>query len=602
MDLDFSWNLVIDTNSLNNRGSVGRNFNLQVLRGTSVVVDKFLFTLGGAGSSYTYQGTFGDIASVESAYPGSWDTLGYWVIIDNIVWVVTYNGHGGYWRNTGQSAFEFFRETYKGSLQISLLNGDKVRIVCKQDTGKRKSVFTLYTQSLIFSWKSRGVLCDIPSFKPKTLAETLIKKMAGDDLRVEVSITDFDLRLANTVLMAAENVRGIDGAKLYSSFNEFTDWMSAVFGYVYEIGELQHTPYDKIVNIGECFYTQKSFVSSMYEGEVDMARVVYMESRGMFFYNAPDGNYYIAWDGYLDYVSSSSRPKPGILYNFSNIGLCVFDFNDDGSLASNTPVASGLTTDNALLDWQPVKFLHRSELFSGVVSKDIGNVLDLSYTVTSSSIYSTIEAGYEEKDYDSINGRDEFNFTNVYSTGCTATDKKLSLISKYRADCYGLEFAAQKRGEDTTDSTSDNDVFFVYCSVSGTDYSPARSCSIENALSDTVFNGEFSPMACVRANAGYIGMQEADMQLAFASSTGNSSIVIDGESISSDITLGEPLMTCGVIEFTTDDQEVTANLNNAVRLKSNGIEYVGYISDLDLKYARPEPASYKLLVKSISLS
>lgn len=58
-----------------------------------------------------------------------------------------------------------------------------------------------------------------------------------------------------------------------------------------------------------------------------------------------------------------------------------------------------------------------------------------------------------------MNGRDEFRFTTEYTTGIDITDNVLELISPYRADVYGIEFLSQKRGQDTTDSESDNDVF-----------------------------------------------------------------------------------------------------------------------------------------------
>ena len=64
-----------------------------------------------------------------------------------------------------------------------------------------------------------------------------------------------------------------------------------------------------------------------------------------------------------------------------------------------------------------------------------------------------------------MNGRDEFRFTTEYTTGIDITDNVLELISPYRADVYGIEFLSQKRGQDTTDSESDNDVFFVCAST-----------------------------------------------------------------------------------------------------------------------------------------
>ena len=55
------------------------------------------------------------------------------------------------------------------------------------------------------------------------------------------------------------------------------------------------------------------------------------------------------------------------------------------------------------------------------------NGLDLS--INESLIYSGVDVGYDKKDYDEINGRDEFHFTNSFSTGLSINDNVLKLIS-----------------------------------------------------------------------------------------------------------------------------------------------------------------------------
>ncbi len=44
--------------------------------------------------------------------------------------------------------------------------------------------------------------------------------------------SEFDARLNKTYLLAAESVRAIADAKIYTTFNDFCDWMETVFGYV----------------------------------------------------------------------------------------------------------------------------------------------------------------------------------------------------------------------------------------------------------------------------------------------------------------------------------------------------------------------------------
>ena len=85
----------------------------------------------------------------------------------------------------------------------------------------------------------------------------------------------------------------------------------------------------------------------------------------------------------------------------------------------------------------------------------------MTHTIDSSVVYSGVEVGYDKQEYDEINGRDEFHFTNSFSTGIKATDNVLKLISPYRADPYGIEFLVTERNEETKDTDSDNDVFIV---------------------------------------------------------------------------------------------------------------------------------------------
>lgn len=277
--------------------------------------------------------------------------------------------------------------------------------------------------------------------------------------------------------------------------------------------------------------------------------------------------------------------------------------SDPNTIVNYNPVEYIGDLENIGNPMQKVYFVHRSEIFNPDANvKHIDHVRDVQYTVESSTIYASVNIGYEKKDYETVNGRDEFNFNNTYTTGCSVTDKKLSLLSKYRADSYGFEFAAQKQGADTTDTTSDNDVFFAYCKKleDGT-IVPDNSIAIENAISDAVFNGVFSPMACVQANAGYIGMQSVNLHLKFASSDGNSEVVVDGVAVSSDLDLSTPLITSGVVEFSTDDVDEPASFNDIVEFESNGVVYRGFVLEAKFRYGKVEAADYKLIVKEIEL-
>lgn len=252
-----------------------------------------------------------------------------------------------------------------------------------------------------------------------------------------------------------------------------------------------------------------------------------------------------------------------------------------------------------------VTFMHRNKLFSSTVVKDLGTEInDYEFSVNDSLIYSSVKVGYDKQDYDSINGRDEFRFTNEFSTGLKLTDNTLSLISPYRADAYGIEFLVQKRGEDTTDNDSDNDVFFVECddSVPVDQPLPLYRPYTENQLSgllspDTMFNLNYSPRFMLEANKKYIGA--CTNLLKFASSDGNSDVSIDGVKETDDFSIPERLFTVSEVEIETSDIGVPNDLVGLISFENKGETITGYIKQLKINIEKEQATSYSLIVKNV---
>lgn len=254
-----------------------------------------------------------------------------------------------------------------------------------------------------------------------------------------------------------------------------------------------------------------------------------------------------------------------------------------------------------------VTFMHRDKLFSSTVVKDLGTEInDYEFSVNDSLIYSSVKVGYDKQDYDSINGRDEFRFTNEFSTGLRLTDNTLSLISPYRADAYGIEFLVQKRGEDTTDNDSDNDVFFVECinnlSTGILDLNrPYSEGQLSGLLSpDTMFNLNYSPRFMLEANKKYIGA--CTNLLKFASSDGNSDVSIDGVKETDDFSIPERLFTVSEVEVETSDIIPPDDLLGLVSLNNRGRTVTGYIKQIKSYIGKAKSSSYTLIVKDINIS
>lgn len=383
---------------------------------------------------------------------------------------------------------------YSEHFDVPLDKGEKLVLMCKLECtliggGSARVYYPMSSDSRVtVSWKNRINPVEMDVIKPDTLLNRLLKSINGekDGLTGVIEGTG-DRRLDNCMLLAAESARKIPGAKIYTSFTKFANWMSYVFGYAYDI--------------------------------------------------------------------------------------------------------SGNT----------VTFRHRSKYFSDDVVKRIDDLSDYEMKVNSALVYSRIRIGFDKQDYDTANGKDEFRFTNEYTTGVVITDNSLEMISPYRADAYGIEFLADKIGEDTTDDKSDTDLFMVgvKSDSSGLKYILNRDYLMGGVLSpDTMFNAMFSPSSMVLANEAYIG-SSVEM-LTFASSDGNSDVGIDGMGESRDIILSKRMFTVAEVEFETSDVELPEDLTGIVELEYQGKVVQGYYQQADYNFTKSQSSKVTLIVKNFN--
>jgi hypothetical protein len=145
----------------------------------------------------------------------------------------------------------------------------------------------------------------------------------------------------------------------------------------------------------------------------------------------------------------------------------------------------------------------------------LGECKGLKISLDNEYSYSSIKIGCPEQEYEDVNGKQEFNNTHVYTTPNTADGKELDLVSVYRFDCYGAEFARiNLDGKTTTDDKSDNDVWVIAINpipiidpVEGEVYELDRSLNpyVTGLLEpETVFNLALSPKQCLLRNGPYI--------------------------------------------------------------------------------------------------
>ena len=409
-----------------------------------------------------------------------------------IIDVCVYNGESLVSKNEYASKQPQMNHYYI-DMGISLNPGDKLVIGAKtqyQYCTVKQYIADVKDQMLTITFEESDIPQIIDVVKPSTLLNKMLVSINdGKEGFVGEIDGDSDVRFPDTMLLAAESIRGIEGAKIYSSYKKFCDWMESVFGFV------------------------------------------------------------------------------------------------------------------PFIDNNKVTFKKRDSLYNSVVQKKIGNNgYEFKVKIDSGNIYSAVKAGYEKQDYDSINGRDEFRFTNEYDTGVTITDNVLELISPYRADAYGIEFLAAKRGEDTTDSDSDKDMFFVAASLSDGKYTLIRNgYTIEGIVSpDTMFNAMFSPRMCIESNKGLIS-SFAD-NLIFASSSGNSEVIINGIAEKTDISFtdSDKMFISSVADVETADGKLPSDIHGLVEIERNGYLYTCFINEAEYKLGLYKGVKYVLQIKKIT--
>lgn len=402
-----------------------------------------------------YPGYFGIVGS--NAYPSD----AYWN--NNVVYM--YQGNGN-WISRGAPADYKTDREMSASATLSSLGTDMYPML------KLTGSMTWFNCTMEMTWNDEpGSPTVIGGIRPLELLQRIVASISSD---ATASIdADSAGLIDKTYIFSAEALRKLPEAKIYSTFQQFADWMEAVFGYTYTI-------------------------------------------------------------------------------------------NGD-----------------------EVRFLHRSEVFDTSSTKVIERVRDVKYSVNDSLIYTEVDAGYSKKEYGEIDGRLEKNFTNYYSTGFNATDKKLSLISKYRADGYGIEFTLRKgeKENETKDNKADEDVFFVCTNI------------LSNVLTYAApYNNAYAPSVCVTKNAGFIAAMGngAAVTLTMTSSDGNNDLV--------DVTInaGTALFTAGVLEFATDDMLLPAEWDGLIQIEHDGYRYIGYISKAEGRLSKLNGMEYELIVKTIT--
>ena len=133
-------------------------------------------------------------------------------------------------------------------------------------------------------------------------------------------------------------------------------------------------------------------------------------------------------------------------------GFKIRKFTDKNITTSLEEILEGLMAieDIALIiENNTVRVEKKSYAFDPTISIDVGEVSNIERQILEKQHFSSIEIGYDfDGKYEEVNGLDEFNIKNTYSTCIDVTESVLKAISKIRADAYGITLAQLKPFED----------------------------------------------------------------------------------------------------------------------------------------------------------
>lgn len=190
-------------------------------------------------------------------------------------------------------------------------------------------------------------------------------------------------------------------------------------------------------------------------------------------------------------------------------------------------------------------FIEKKEVsFQPTIQAALGQVTNMKPSTKDAKEFqfNVVKIGYPNTNTEDVNGKDEFNVTQTYTSPITRSNKALELISKIIASMYEIEITRiNLDGKTTTDDNNDNRVFFLHVEKTATTgagdepatyYKLLRNTytSVSGLLNpSTAFNLELHPELCLYRHGNYLRgvfyWQDAK-DLVFQTSDKNGNVVV----------------------------------------------------------------------------
>lgn len=234
-------------------------------------------------------------------------------------------------------------------------------------------------------------------------------------------------------------------------------------------------------------------------------------------------------------------------------------------------------------------------------------------------MYNAIDIGYNDQQYDAINGFQEVNSKQTYTIPILSPNTKLNLVCADRADPIGVETVRITQGNSAA-SRSDNDTFMIWIDTTPVSaspfeyYQPLPTSVLTNisGVDPSYYNFKLSPKSNLERGWGYLNsifFGLTGYQLTLSSALKNSGMVYteaDGNRVSEHDPLGigvtpAPLFI-PMYDTVTVGQDITvANIIDTnpyapVAYSINGITINGFISSFKSDIGSNSAQQLKLLL------
>lgn len=243
------------------------------------------------------------------------------------------------------------------------------------------------------------------------------------------------------------------------------------------------------------------------------------------------------------------------------------------------------------------------DLFNQADAIDLGELIaGVSRTLDKNILFGELIVGYENEEYEELNGLGAFNGQFNFTPPIKSVTTKLSIKSKFRTDDYGIELIRRKpyASFPTEDTNGDDDIFLIDAKVSGDHLVAVRDehFSIVTGILNpsSAYNLRLSPGRNIRRwgsvihsampHGGVIKFMTGakNTQLVTRLLTEPESIVenadIDVATLAPALYLPERLTLSECVMSFDKYLQIESNRNSVVFFKNKGVNLYGYIDDL----------------------